>query len=602
MTQGFAPSSDSLFVAIETLVGRLPPTSPFSFLAERGAEFFHDELFTDLFSGRGRRSESPRVVATVMVLQRLYGLSDREAVEKLEFDIRWKYACGIAAHEGAFAHTVLCEWRARLAKSKRPNRLFEVTVTMAKASGLIGRRRVVDSTAIYDAVATQDTVTLVRNALCAVLRSVSAEDAASLRARLTRQDSYEQPGKPSCDDWDDKAAKERLIHELTTDGYAVLTAMAGRAWEPSAQQAMELLATLLGQDLEKGEDGHFRLIQGTARDRIISTVDPEARHGHKTSTGSFDGYKGHIAVDPDSELITSTTVTAGNAHDAVAVDTLLSDILPPAPAAEPPTGAASEPAMPPSAVDAAAVAPTSPVDAGAERTTPTSETEAAKSVVLTSDEPTATDASRPNTSESEVPGSATSDSTRTAAMASSDASTALTPEVFGDAAYGTLPILERLAAAGIDAYVNVPGPSHRAGCYSKDAFTIDCDSNRVTCPAGKAATIRYDPDGRGTADFGKACVGCPLLERCTTSKTGRKLTVHPKERELRQARLRSAQPERRAKYTRTRPKVERKIAHLMKRRHGGRRARVRGRLKVEADFSLLAAAVNFARLARLAAR
>ena len=70
MTQGFAPSSDSLFVAIETLVGRLPPTSPFSFLAERGAEFFHDELFTDLFSGRGRRSESPRVVATVMVLQR----------------------------------------------------------------------------------------------------------------------------------------------------------------------------------------------------------------------------------------------------------------------------------------------------------------------------------------------------------------------------------------------------------------------------------------------------------------------------------------------------------------------------------------------------
>ena len=60
----------------------------------------------------------------------------------------------------------------------------------------------------------------------------------------------------------------------------------------------------------------FRIARRVAKDRIISTVDPDARHGHKTSARGFDGYKGHVAVDPDSELIVATTVTAGNVGDA----------------------------------------------------------------------------------------------------------------------------------------------------------------------------------------------------------------------------------------------------------------------------------------------
>ena len=75
--------------------------------------------------------------------------------------------------------------------------------------------------------------------------------------------------------------------------------------------------------------------------------------------------------------------------------------------------------------------------------------------------------------------------------------------------------------------------------------------------------------------------------------------VGPYEEQLATARQRQSDPAWKADYRATRPKIERKIAQLMRRRHGGRRARVRGQPKVSADFALLAAAVNLARLAVL---
>jgi Transposase domain (DUF772) len=103
----------------------------------------------------------PMIVAVVMVLQRIEGLSDREAVERFAFDARWKYAAGgLDFDYPGFVHTMLVDMRARLARSARPNRIFEVTLEAAKAAGLVGRRRVLDSTPLYDAVATMDTVTL----------------------------------------------------------------------------------------------------------------------------------------------------------------------------------------------------------------------------------------------------------------------------------------------------------------------------------------------------------------------------------------------------------------------------------------------------------
>jgi hypothetical protein len=83
-------------------------------------------------------------------------------------------------------------------------------------------------------------------------------------------------------------------------------------------QAARLLGAIVGQDLEQGDDGSFRIARKVAADRVISVVDPDARHGHKSSAGGFDGSKGHASVDPDSELVTATTATAGNLGDAAA--------------------------------------------------------------------------------------------------------------------------------------------------------------------------------------------------------------------------------------------------------------------------------------------
>ena len=116
----------------------LPGNSIYGFLARERDRLFPDELFDDLFEASGRRSVPPSVVATVMVLQRLGGLSDREAVDRYAFDVRWRYAAGVGGYGagwGSFAHTVLVDMRARLRRSTRPDRIFEVGL----AGGARGR-------------------------------------------------------------------------------------------------------------------------------------------------------------------------------------------------------------------------------------------------------------------------------------------------------------------------------------------------------------------------------------------------------------------------------------------------------------------------------
>ena len=117
----------------------LPENSIFAFLHRERDRLFPDSAFADLFQERGRRSVPPSVVATVMVLQRLEGLSDREAVERYIFDTRWRYACGVGRFDGAgwpsFVHTVLVDMRERLRLSERPNRVFEAARDAAEAGG-----------------------------------------------------------------------------------------------------------------------------------------------------------------------------------------------------------------------------------------------------------------------------------------------------------------------------------------------------------------------------------------------------------------------------------------------------------------------------------
>jgi len=157
-------------------------------------------MFADLFTAEGRRSVPPMIVAVVMVLQRLEGLSDREAVDRFCFDTRWKYAAGgLDFDYPGFVHTVLVDMRARLARSDRPHRIFEVVLDVAQQAGLVGSRRVLDSTPLYDAVATMDTITLLRSAIRGLLVTAEGDLAVELRAVIGSGDVYVSTSKPQID-------------------------------------------------------------------------------------------------------------------------------------------------------------------------------------------------------------------------------------------------------------------------------------------------------------------------------------------------------------------------------------------------------------------
>lgn len=524
MTLGLAErQGDLLDDVVRFCDESLPEGSVYGLLHRERERLFPDELFGDLFSERGRRSVPPSVVATVMVLQRLEGLSDREAVERFTFDARWRYAAGVGGYRdgrwGSFAHTVLVDMRERLRRSERPDRVFEVGLEAAREAGLVGRRRVLDSTPLYDAVTTMDTITLIRSAMRALLASADEELRAALRAVLSSGDDYATAAKPQID-WDDAAERESLVDSRARDAFACLALLDGRELSPAVAQAARLLAAAVGQDLEEGDDGVLRIARRVAPDRMISTVDPDARHGHKTVARGFDGYKGHAAVDPDSEIVTATKVTPGNAGDATVAAELIGDLL--------------------------------------------------------RDEPQQPDA----TSGDDTP-----------------------PTVYGDSAYGGGEFQSTLEDHGVDSRCKTQAPSPPpGGLFGKDRFDVNLGDGTVSCPNSVTVPIRRGRDGDGVAYFGEACVTCPLRSQCTNAVAGRSIRVNRHEEVLARARLRQADDGWQQDYRATRPKVERKLAHLMRRRHGGRRARVRGTGRVDADFRMLAAAANLARLAVLGLR
>jgi hypothetical protein len=274
MTLGQSPTQADVFRSTAAYCdGRVAPDSLYALLHRECHRLFPDALFGDLFAEVGRRSVPPMIVAVVMVLQRLEGLSDREAVDRFSFDVRWKYAAGgLDLDHPGFAHTALVEMRARLARSARPGRIFEVALDAAREAGIVGRRRVLDSTALYDAVTTMDTVSLLRAGSRGLLAAAGPREQA-LRALLRRDDDYRTGGKPACD-WEDAASREALVDAIARDATALLTALEGEVLPGSLAEATALLASLLGQDIETTPDGTLRIARRVAPDRVISTVDP----------------------------------------------------------------------------------------------------------------------------------------------------------------------------------------------------------------------------------------------------------------------------------------------------------------------------------------
>ena len=460
----------------------------FMFLAEHRQDLFADEGFEDLFpSGKGRPSVPASVMASILVLQALHDFSDRETAEAARCDLRWKVATGMALDDAGFDPSTLVYWRRRLANSQRPHRINDAVRQVIEQTGILqGRRkRAVDSTILADAVATQDTVTQLISAIRRVRRQVPG--AVEQIAAVCTGHDYTRPGKPRID-WDDPSAKDALVSALVNDANALLAALAeaDTSENGDAEFALGLLALVAGQDVEPAEgsdgtDGRWRIARGVAADRVVSTVDPDARHTRKSPENRRDGYRAHVAAEPETGIITDEKLTK-------AAETENSD-----------------PAV-------------------------------AKEFLDAEDDPC---------------------------------------EWYGDSAYGTGDLRGAIDDTDADEAVIKPKPLQApvADGFTVDDFTVDEQAGTVSCPAGNTRPISKK---NRVATFGALCRDCPLRARCTKSKTGRKIVLHPRDSLLRQARRDWAdKPELREKYRKFRPNVERVISQIASR--GSRRLKLRYR-------------------------
>ena len=503
------PLDERELLDAESVAGHLVEAgSVFALLAQHRRVLFPTEMFADLFpSGRGRPSVPADIAASVLVLQALHGLSDREAMAAVRTDLRWKVACGLPVGHAGFDASTLTYWRRRLAASDRPNRIFDAVRTVVAETGVLKAktRRALDSTVLDDAVATQDTVTQ----LIAIIRKVRREvpGADVVVAQRCSAHDYDDPGKPQIA-WDDSEARAVLVDALVRDALAVLEVVSTFELDEEARRVVALLALIAGQDVEPAEgsdgtDGRWQIARNVAPDRVISVVDPEARHAHKTVSRRQDGFKAHVAVEPDTGLITGCELTKAAGPQAA-------------------------------------------------------------------------------------------DGTVGVQLLGRDDSVDGPIEVLGDSAYGTGEALDEFDRAGHTPLVK-PWPIKPTvpGGFELDDFTVDEDAGTVTCPNGVTRAMT----GKRNVTFGAACRGCPFAAQCTTSKRGRKLTLHKHDALQRAHRQRAKAPQWQQTYRQHRPMVERSIAWLVA--GGNRKVRYRGVVKNNAWLHTRTAALNLRRLIKL---
>lgn len=298
--------------------------------SERGC-LFRDEDFAQLYClDNGRQSVPPSLLATALVLQAYERLSDAEAKERADYDMRWKAALGIELKERPFAKSTLQLFRAQLILHQKARMMFERSLQKARESGFLKRRKklhvAVDTMAILGRGAVKDTYNLLADGIVKLVRVLAGLSAQSAQqwAAARGLGRYFAPSIKGFEevDWDDEGARRRFLSGIVEDAERLLEIarrQRGHGEQSSDQdqrivEASDLLRRLLVQDVERKQDGP-QIRQGVAKDRVVSVHDPQMRHGHKSSTGRFDGHKGAVAVDSESQLITAVDVIAGNAYD-----------------------------------------------------------------------------------------------------------------------------------------------------------------------------------------------------------------------------------------------------------------------------------------------
>jgi IS5 family transposase len=306
-----------------------------------------DSLFDGLYADNGRPAISPSALSRLLLLELRDGCGDRGTVDNLYYDVRWQFMCNLPLDECDIHYSTLSKFRLRLLfgtldreqieRMKAEGVVLQETpaygvlrslLDAAVALKILEPEAVngIDSTAIFGAAAVQDSYRLMfqglREAIRAHAKVATPEAHAELLGQLRRSEYVGEREKPDID-WQDAQARRALLSDYLEDTLAIL--VAGKSLDdPGVNEALAQLAKLVGQDLDL-TSGQATLKQGVAPDRQCSVADPQMRHGRKSASKRFNGYKGHATIEPKSELITGVDVTPASVHDGAAAQPLLEE-------------------------------------------------------------------------------------------------------------------------------------------------------------------------------------------------------------------------------------------------------------------------------------
>ena len=542
---------------------KIEPDSVYAILHEVGPSLLRDEDFAKMYAeGEGRPSHPPSLMAGILLLQRHEDVSDREATQRLKFDLRWQHALRLPMDFPEIPHSNLSHFRSRLIVHELEGQVFDRLAEMATEAAVVdpGEEQAIDSSHIFGAAAVQDTYELLQDGVRKLLET-ALEEAPEEAETLIEDQGIEgrlSAEKPDID-WTSEEERREWLQGIVQDARALLDALDGHTLVNSeaVQEAAELPSKILAQDItgpgegESGGDGSEegnsgdeassetvssnspsndsddeadaeegpRIRQGVATDRVISTVDPEMRHGRKSSSKRFDGYKVHVTEAVESEFITGVAVTLGNQHDGDVAEELAQQVR-----------------------DRFGRAPS----------------------VLIGD----------------------------SHYGSPDLRAAL-KETFEEQ-------FEETCEEEVEVVAKLPTSAGGNGeQFDKTDFEVDLEEGKVTCPAGQTTERSHqarDHKDRPVQRFqfdGDVCAECPLRSECTSAKNGRTITLHYREEKLQEVRAYNETEEFEERY-RQRPKVERKLSELL-RLCGLRVGRYFGQKKTELQALLAATVANLKR-------
>ena len=299
----------SLFSAAN-LPHRVPDDSFYGRMAAVSDVLFKDDDLKEMYDpGNGRPSLPPSILSGVLLLQFHDDVSDEEAVQRLQFDLRWQVALNLPTDYPGFDPTSLGNFRERLAEHGQERYAFDRFVAVGRAAGFIPDRvtLLTDTTRTKGAGAVQDTYTLLRKCMRKLLKQLGYAALGKRRGLAPETErllaTYLEQDRKAKIDWSNPAERAKQLKVLFQDAEAVLDLAAEQIDDADVRAIAWLLVKILGDDIAPDEQGDPQIAEGTARDRIISITDPEMRHGHKSSAQRFNGFKVSVTTDQSSEMI-----------------------------------------------------------------------------------------------------------------------------------------------------------------------------------------------------------------------------------------------------------------------------------------------------------